>query len=192
MEKDKNILKSIITEMKGKATSSVTTFKINDQSQKALNWLLHTHHYNKKEMFEMLLSSKVFLSLAANKDNYISKITGKEIILKQRISPESLKTINEAAKEHKTSRNLLLINGLILLYENVSKSLNEDIQLIKKIKTKIEDLNKNINSISKLILKNEHTKETYHKYIDILKNENLKLKNILDEDIDNYKENSKK
>ncbi len=76
MKKDKDILKNIITEMNKKTTSSVTTFKINEQSQKALNWLLHAHHYNKKEMFEMLLSNKVFLSSAANKDNYISKIAG--------------------------------------------------------------------------------------------------------------------
>ena len=192
MKKNQNILKDIITEMDQKAQSSVTTFKINSKAQSALNWLLHIYNYNKTKLFDMILKNEVFINIVVqNSNKYITKVNN-PITIKQRVSPKSLNTVNSLSKKHSTSRDLILTNALILLYENMSKTLNEDINLIKKLKTKLEDLNKNISSIKKVALKNNHTKKTYLKEINNLKETSSKLTKILYQDIENYNKNSQK
>ena len=138
----------------------------------------------------MILSNEIFLNIVLkNKNKFISRINH-EIIIKQRVSLESLEIINKVSRKYNVSRDLILVNAFIILYENLSEKLNENIDVIKELKIKMSDLNNNIDSIKKIIKKNKHSESSYLKHIDNIKEMNLKLINIIDEDIENYKKNS--
>ena len=155
-----------------------------------MDWLLHTHNCSKIKLFDMILSNKIFLDMILkNRNKFISRIN-QEIIIKQRVSLESLKVINSISKKHDISRDMILVNAFIILYENLSEKLNEDIDVIKKLKIKMSNLSKNIDSIKKIILINKHSKTSYLNHIDDIKEINSKLMNIINKDIENYKKNS--
>ena len=187
---NKNKITEIISEMEDKAKiSSVTTFKINEKAESALNWLIHAHNFSKVKLFDMILNNNVFLDIVVkNTNKYITKVNN-VITIKQRVSPDGLKNLNNIAKKNNTSRDLILMNAFILLYENLKNQFDEDIDLIKKIIKKLNLLDKEINEVNKLILNNKHTKKTYLKYIDEIKEINEKLIKIINEDIENHKKN---
>ena len=151
---------------------------------------MHTHNCSKIKLFDMILSNKIFLDMILkNRNKFISRIN-QEIIIKQRVSLESLKVINSISKKHDISRDMILVNAFIILYENLSEKLNENIDVIKKLKIKMSNLSKNIDSIKKIILINKHSKTSYLNHIDDIKEINSKLMNIINKDIENYKKNS--
>ena len=88
----------------------------------------------------MILNNKIFLDIVVkNSNKYITKIDN-VITLKQRVSPESLNILNKVAKINNTSRDLIVMNSLIILYENLREKFNEDIKLIAKFTIKLKNL----------------------------------------------------
>ena len=106
-----------------KKESKRTTFKLSDQSIKAIDWITETFNFTAKEVFDLISDKNEFFEAgikfsSEHDDSDFNEQTRKSFV----ISKQALSILNQTSENHKVSRDML-VEKLILTYKALMEKL---------------------------------------------------------------------
>ena len=154
-----------------------------------MHWVTKTWGITKQGLFDKITENDIILSAAASIGNKKKTKDSKSQLVKQRVTKKNLDMINQVSKSKNISRDELISETLLLLYENLSKKYNEDIIQTNNVKSDIDRMIKTVNSLEKKVSVNKHLEKSYYKKTLDIKTKLEKLAKIVNDDIVHYKSN---
>jgi hypothetical protein len=127
-----------------------TTFKLSENSNNAIDWLIKTNNLKPKEVFDLMCSNENLVDFAIeaaqkNGKSNSTKQTRKTFV----ISKQVLRLLNRYSKKHKLSRDLIVENLILLFKALLEKHAEEEKQREEKALTIISDFCSKAESVEK-------------------------------------------
>lgn len=127
-----------------------TTFKLSENSNNAIEWLIKTNNLKPKEVFDFICSNESLVDVAIqiarkNGESGSTNQTRKTFVISKRV----LRLLNKYSEKYKLSRDLIVENLILLFKSLLEKHAEEEKHREKKALTIISDFWSKSESVEK-------------------------------------------